>query len=83
MAVSRQEATPVDAMIARPEDFFATPTQLIWERQLRPGQRIRALETWLDHERERYRDDRQIDHILRMREIDTAIRSMRGAGGSP
>lgn len=71
----------IEAIIAAPEKYFATPSQLIWEQDLEPDQRVRALESWLAHERDRYREDRHIDHVLRMREIDTAIRSMKGVGG--
>ncbi len=69
-----------------PGGYYDTPMDVVWDPHLDHDARIKALETWLAHERLLYRGDRDPGRVVCMRQIDSAIRTleiMRHGEGRP
>jgi hypothetical protein len=69
--------TSPDVILRDPGAYFESPMEVVWEPHLDHDARIRALEIWLDRERMLYRADRAMERVARMRQIESAIRTLR------
>jgi hypothetical protein len=66
-----------DPVLKDPGGHYDSPMAVVWDPHLDHDERIQALDTWLDHERLLYRADRDTGRIAVMRQIESAIRTLR------